>query len=253
MKVEFDKVSDLEMNRAIQRLADAAGKTARDVIVPQSRLFCVDLAYNTRPIGKGASIGAELKRKIAERIDFIYLPIGAAVNMLKEKDEKVAIVFQKALRKRHYSQATALLHRYFPGSWSVGPFDGGDLHKDQRFKRRVTKRRVVTEKGKLTAYKRKEVKQAGFAKGGFAAAARDLGGHRGIPGFATRQPAPGNASVTGTGKSLTVRIVNRVRHIRHALDDVGEARAIRHRVKSITKLLRRMGTRRFKSSTHYLK
>ena len=242
------------MNRAIQRLADEAGKAAREVLVSQARLFCADLAFNTKPIGKTAAAGKKLKEDIASRIDFIYLPVGAAVNMLKGRDASLAAVFQKALRQQNFAQAAAIMNRMFGGtSWSVGPFDGGDLHKKQRFRKRVTQRMVVTEKGRLTAYKRAEVKLAGFAKGGFATAAKQLGGTRGIPGFATRQNAPGVGSVTGDGKSLLVKIENRVRYIREALDDGGEDRAIRHRVKSINSVLKRMATRRFKKASRSLK
>lgn len=253
MNVEFDQQSDREMNRAIQRLTDAAGKTAKEVLVSQSRLFCADLAYNTRPIGKAASLGQDMKRRIAERIDFIYLPVGAAVNMLKDKNEALAVVFQKAIRRRNYAQASALMNKTFADSWTVGEFDGGDLHREQRFKRRVRRRMVVVNKGRITEYKRQEVKQAGFAKGGFATAARQLGGVRGIPGFATRQTAPGHGSVTGDKRALTVTISNSVRYLRKALDQSAEDRAIRHRVRAINSVLKRMATRRFKSASRSLK
>ena len=254
MKIEFDSVSAAELNRAIQRLADESGKTAKEVIVPQSRLFCADLAYNTKPIGKSAGDAKKMKEEIGKRIDLIYLPRGAAVNMLKKKSLRLGVIFQKLIRKGDMTGAAAMMNRQFPSAtWEVGDFDGGSLHKDQRFRRRVTKRMVVTNKAAVTRYKREKVKLAGFAKGGFASAARMLGGTRGIPGFASRQNAPGVGVVTGDGKTLTVRIENKVRHIRDALDVGGEDRAIRHRVRSITSVLKRMGNRKFKSSSKSLK
>jgi hypothetical protein len=254
MKVEFDNVSDREMNRAIQRLADEAGTAAKETLVSQARLFCADLAYNTRPVGKSAAQGREMKQRIKERVEFIYIPVGAAVNMLKRVDEKVARIFQKALRKRNHAQATALMIRHFGGTgWEVGPFDGGQLHEQQRFKARVQRRMVVTEKGALTTYKKKEMAQAGFAKGGYATAARQLGGVRGIPGFATRHNAPGTGRVSGDKKNLTVVIENRVRHAHHALSQSGEDRALRHRVKAITKNIKRMADYRFKKQSKALK
>lgn len=254
MNVHFEDASSAEMNRAIQRLADEAGKTAREVIVPQSRLFCTDLAYNTKPIGKTAAEGKKLREEIVKRINLIYLPVGAAVNMLKRKSPRLGVAFQRMLRSGDFSGAAAMMNRQFPSAqWEVGPFDGGDLHKDQRFRRHVTKRMVVTEKGRLSIYRRETAKLAGFAKGGFAAAARDLGGVRGIPGYATRQKAPGRASVTGTGSTLTVSIQNDVRHIRDALDSQGEARAMKHRARSITAVLKRMGDRKFKSASRSIR
>ena len=61
--IEYDGIwginpySYAEFNRGIQRLADAAGKGAKEAMVPQARLFCADLAFHTKPIGKAAADG----------------------------------------------------------------------------------------------------------------------------------------------------------------------------------------------------
>lgn len=245
--------SAAELNRAVQKLADAAGKVARDSIVPQARLFCADLAYNTKPIGKTAASGQRLKKEIENRIDSTYVSVGAAVNMLKGKSESLARAFQRAIRKRDYAEAAKWMNQVFSSQWSVGAFDGGRLHKEQRFSKKVSKRMVIVDKGALTAYKREKVKLAGFAKGGFATAARQLGGVRGIPGFATRQNSPGRGTVSEAGGNLTVTITNNVRHIREALDAGGEARAVAFRQRAVTKVIERMATRRFKASSRSIK
>ena len=100
---------------------------------------------------------------------------------------------------------------------------------------------------------REKKKLVGYAKGGFATAARQLGGVRGIPGFATRQNAPGTGTVTGDGKTLTVTMINGVKYIEEALDAHGEARAITHRQRAATLVLKRMADRKFKSASRSLK
>jgi hypothetical protein len=254
MKVELDSIDDRRMNKAIQDLADASGTVAKDTLTKQSRLFCVDLAYNTRPIGKTAASGKKLKEAINGKVDFVYPSVGVAVSILKKADEKAARFFQRCIRKKNFTQAAAIMARY-DGSvrWSVGPFDGGDLHRKERFKRRVGQRRIVTNKARVTEYKRARMAVAGFAKGGFATAARQLGGTRGIPGYATRQKTPGVGVVVGDGKNLTVSITNKARHIREALSQSGEERAIDHRIKSIRAVLKRMGDREFKKKSRPLR
>lgn len=241
--IEFSAESAREMGLAIQRLGEVSGKTAQEVITSQARLFCADLAFITRPIGKSATTGRDHAAKIANQIDEIYWNVGQAVEALKsQKGEGVAQSFQRAIRKRNYPQASAILMRSIGNTrWEVGPWDNGNLHKTQRFNKRVSTRRVIIEKGALTRYKAQEAKQSGFAKAGFAAAARDLGGVRGIPGFVTRhQSAPGAGRSIRTGDDITVSIENHVEHIEHAFDSSLESIALNTRARKIESLIKRI-------------
>lgn len=257
--VEYDgtfglnTVDHAEFNRGIQKLADAAGKGAKEVMIPQARLFCADLAYNTRPIGKTAKDGKDHREKVKNRINSIYLTVGAAVNIIKEQSPAGAVVFRKMLRKRDYTEARKIMNEFARGHWSVGTFDGGKLHRDQRYTRGLRIRMVVIDKAAVTAYIKKTVKLSGFAKAGFAAAARQLGGIRGIPGFVTRQKAPGRGKVSGDKKTLKIEIFNDVRYLEFALDHTGEDRALAHRSRQITSILKRMGDRKFKKASKSLK
>ena len=233
-----------ELNATIQRLADAAGSTVREVLPAQMRLFAADLALNTRPIGKTASAQAAGQANVDKRIRFIYASVGMMVELITPHGERARNGFIALVRKRDFTGATRMLNNLFPSTYTVGEFDGGQLHKDQKFSRRVEKRLVVTNYPKVEAYIREKKKLVGFAKGGFAAAARQLGGVRGIPGFATRQNAPGTGSVTGDGRTLTVTMTNGVKYIEDALDAHGEDRAIAHRKNAVEAVIRRMMNRR---------
>jgi hypothetical protein len=130
---------------------------------------------------------------------------------------------------------------------SIGTFDGGKLHKEQSEQKNVSRRLLVTSYSRVEAYANKTVRKSGFAKGGFATAARQLGGVRGIPGWATRQKAPGTGTVTGDGRTLTVTMTNLVNYLgAGALKKGDESIAVSNRQKNVTTLLDRIQTNKIK-------
>jgi hypothetical protein len=242
-----------ELNSAMQKLADAAGSTVREVLPAQMRLFAADLAMNTRPVGKTASAAESGRANVDKRIRYIYPSVGMMADLLTPYGERVKKGFIARVKKKDFVNAAKILNDIFPSTYAVGEFDGGELHKKQQFTRRVEKRLVVVNYPKVEGYIRDTKKLVGFAKGGFATAARQLGGTRGIPGFASRQNAPGTGSVTGDGKTLTVTIKNEVRYIKEALDEHGEARAIEFRKRAVESVLKRMMDRKIRKSSKSLK
>lgn len=246
-------VDSSELNASIQKLALAAGSTVKEVLPSQMRLFAADLAFNTRPIGKTSAGQKEGHAKVESRIRTVYPSVGMMAEMCGKREERLKTTFIALVKRRKFPQAAKLLNDLFSGNYQVGQFDGGQLHKKQQFTRRVNDILVVTNYPKVNAYVREKKSLVGFAKGGFATAARQLGGVRGIPGFATRQKAPGTGSVTGTGNKLTVTMTNNVKHIEHALDKHGEARAISHRQKAVTAVIKRMMNRKTKSASRSLR
>lgn len=242
-----------ELDSSIQKLADAAGSTVREVLPAQMRLFASDLAMNTRPVGKTASAADSGRINVEKRIRWVYCSVGMMADLLEPYGERVKKGFIARVKKKEYAGAARMLNDIFPSTYTIGEFDGGTLHKDQQFTRKVTKRLVVTNYSKVEAYIREKKKLVGFAKGGFAAAARQLGGTRGIPGFASRQNAPGTGGVTGDGKTLTVTMTNDVRYIKNALDAHGEARAIAFRQRAVVAVIKRMMDRKMRESSRSLR
>ena len=249
--LRFSDISELD--RSIQRLADAAGSTVKEVLPAQMRLFAADLAFNTRPRGKTAGAQKEGQERVERRISTVYPSVGMMADMLGQKEERLKGAFIALIKKKKYAQAANLLNDIFSSTFTVGEFDGGKLHKEQQFTRRVDKKLVVTNYTKVNQYTRETKKRVGFAKGGFATAARQLGGVRGIPGFATRQNAPGTGSVTGDGRTLTVTMTNGVKYIEDALDAHGEAVAISYREKAVTAVIRRIMARKTRSASRSIR
>lgn len=255
MKMELSPASQKDLDRAVQKLADAAGSTVKEVLPAQMRLFAADLAFNTRPIGKTPATQKEHQAKIMGRIMSEYFSVGAAYSFLKKDDPKKAAAFVRNVKAGNITEAATIINSTSknPVIYSVGRFDGGKIHNEQRFRKKIHKALVCTDFKAVEVWAKKTIKLSGFAKGGYAAAARQLGGVRGIPGFATRQKAPGSGTVRGDGKTLTVTMTNDVRYIRQALDAHGEARAINHRERSVTAVIKRMMSRKMKQASPSLK
>ena len=100
--------------------------------------------------------------------------------------------------------------------------------------------------GGVNAYIKRTQKKVGFAKGGFATAAKQLGGARGIANFATKQKAPGKGFVSGANKELKVTMINDVSYLREPLKAGDESKAIRNRIKMIDKVLKRIQDRKIR-------
>lgn len=251
--VTMQFVSLSELNSTLQKLADASGKTVREVLPAQMRLFAADLAFNTHPIGKTAADQKVNQKKVEDRIQTVYPSVGMMAEMLSQKEERLKKAFIARIRRKEYAGAERLLNDIFPSQYTIGEFDGGELHKEQQFTRKVHKRLVVINYPQVTAYIREKKKLVGFAKGGYATGARQLGGVRGIPGYATRQKAPGTGTIRGTGKNLTVTLTTGVRHAAEALDRHGEARALAYREKAVALVCKRILDRKAKSASRSLR
>jgi len=248
LKIEPHQGDLQALNRDLNRLAEETGKTLKEVLIPQARLFAADLAYWTAPVGKGSQDNLKAMENVKIRISEIYPTIGRVVNLLKKRSDGLAGSFANYITKRQNAKAQRILDQYLPElNITIGSFDGGALHQAQREQRKVTQRLLVAGYTRVTAYINKTTRKVGYAKGGFATASRQLGGVRGIPGFATRQKAPGKGIVTGDGKTLTVTIENHVKYLKNAFIEGGEYYAENHRQKQVTALLKKIQDRKIKN------
>jgi len=241
LSMKLSVADSKRMNVAINALAKENGKELLEVLKSEIRLFAADLAQNTKPEGKDKDAQQRGMANVEGRIRQIYLtsPIvsviiekqGLGVGTRKHGQAKFAALMES----KKYKEVQKYLDSVVPFlNITVGKFDKGELHKAQRKQARVTKRMlVVTGVAGLGVYIRREQKKVGFAKSGFATAARYLGGTRGIPGWVTRLKGAGWGRVYGTNEKPNVELGNRTRYIRQALDKRGENRAISFRTRSI--------------------
>jgi hypothetical protein len=254
--VKMDEQSAAEFSRDLQKLADVANETAFDMMKQQGRLLCTDFAFHTQPTGKAPATGRQHKEYLKRWLKAIYRTPQQAYNNLLSVNKGHAIAFLKYWKKRRFNDCEELLNRHGKGNWrwKVSPFDGGKAHKENE-KRGLRLVVVLTpgQRSSLNAYLRKVVKHSGFAKSAFAVAAEQLGGSRGIPGWAKKNRSPGRGVIRKERRGATLTIESRVRHGAKALDRTGEARAIKHRTKQMQKLTLRIGKNRMRKASKHLK
>jgi len=108
-----------------------------------------------------------------------------------------------------------------------------DLHKQSRDGRgrvarnRLPKQVLVGDKS-LETYIAKKQKMVGLAKSGWASAAREMGGARGIPSWAKRWTNTGSATdKTGSGNMQSVIIESKVKYASQSLPAGEEEQALR--------------------------
>jgi hypothetical protein len=249
-----DERSVAAFTYALNHWALESGKTFKEVLPPQIRLLAVDFAYVTQPKGRHEGALKEVQGRIEGLVRSLYWPVGELIEWVRKADPTIAgdvVALMARKTAKSYQQAQKLLNESNLGAtFMVGKFDGGQHHKRSRFKK--SKRRlnsiimVCPVYRPVEAYIKRKQKLVGFAKGGFAAAARELGGTRGIPGWVTRQKSPGGATVSGDGSDLRVSFWTEVRYIRVAFRRGDESAATGNRVNNITALLKRVQDRKLK-------
>ena len=236
------------LNDALSEMARETKKTMREVLPAQMRLLATDLATVTRPKGKAQSDKAISESKISAKVRETYPHPGYIVNILNKIDDGLGKRFGSLLKRKKYAEAKKITDQHLPAMrLDVGVFDFGQLHKSMRWKKRVTHRLVVSDYSKVQAYIRQVIKFVGFAKGSFATAAKQLGGVRGIPQFASRHKSPGTGRVIENGDKLTVEMTNNVRYIREALKPADESMALSHRTSMVGAVLKRIQDRKIQA------
>jgi hypothetical protein len=237
-----ENTADLQqLNAAINQLARDTGQTIREVLPDEMRLLAVELAKATFPEGKDKSGNIKTMEKVKGRIMSVYPPPGGIVKLIQKRSDGAGGKLAGYMENRQWSKAQKLINQFLPAlNITIGTFDGGALHASQKRTKRITRRLLVTDYRKVESYIKTKQRLVGFAKGGFAAAAKQLGGTRGIPGWATRQKSPGVGTVSGTGVTLTVSMENLVRHLPDALPPFAEKFAVKGRSIKLAARLKRI-------------
>lgn len=257
ISIELHSRDTNKLNSVINQLAVETGQTLREVLPSEMRLLAVGLASQTTP-QDGLTTGLTGREATAARnggresrmnsvramIFLIYPPIGWVVKDMAKKNHGAAGSFAAAMDKKNYVRAQKLLNEFLPEmGYTIRGFDGGALHKAQAG-RRITQRILSPSNQAANAYANRAVKMVGFVKGGYATGARQLGGTRGIPGYASRHNAPGTGTVRGDGSSLTVTLTNDVKYARKAIRPSAISKVLDFRERQITNRLEKIQTRK---------
>jgi hypothetical protein len=201
-------VSDSAMQRALYDLARITKKEFSVVVRREARLIAVQLARVTHPYGgsegnsnpeggySGTSDRMMGEAAVRRDISRLYAPAFVAFQQIRDNNPEAAKAFWKAFQDNNWKEAERIV-RESGGRWRNVPVERFDksLHKKNRNRQgRVSRHvpaQIITNPKAMNAYREKEVKLVGFAKGGWAAAARGIGGMRGIPQWVTRHSKAG--------------------------------------------------------------
>jgi hypothetical protein len=195
------------------------------------RLCAVSLATQAQPFGTGSDAQLLGQRAVVRDIRKVYaLPSDIFPGF---PNPQLAAAFWQAVQAGDWSRANGVLHRDCPRyrNLEIRPFDGGAAHKANRNNRgRIAKSQsyvfIVQNAAELKAYINVEFKLVGFAKAGWAACARALGGVSGLPGWITRHKAPGRVEERYGNGLAEIILVNQVTYASEVLSEAQKRAAV---------------------------
>lgn len=224
---------DDRVTNALVQVKVNTGKSWSTLLRAEGRLACVRLAHSTQPFGNDASAHDQGKIAVKRDVGKVYATGGEIYDELKQQDENIAKAFYAAMERGDLTAARVLLAGFGKTNRNtpIGIFDGGAAHRRNRNSRgKISRRRAELVVGKyrpVENYIKARWKRVGFAKAGWAACAKQLGGTRGIAGWISR--AGGVGSVDDKSNLINnprITVTNEVRYVSDCLDSRQAFRAI---------------------------
>ena len=213
---KMSKRDEARFRKAIQKLVALSGEPVEDILRTQGRLFAVDAAKFTSPFGDKKADGDNTKRKVEKTIFSTYKRAGdLKIAIGRKAGEKAAARFAKYIRRGDFSQAKQLSSAILGGAHELGPFDGGRMHKRRLSGKSWSKLYITKGFPAVNQYARATMRRVGEGKSGWAKAAAQLGGTRGIPAWAKKKThrTKGLGIVEGKNSKASVTVTNRSKYV----------------------------------------
>lgn len=212
-----------EVMASVERFSQIAGRGLQEEIIAIGRLVAVSLATSTQPYGKGQDAREKGRARVEMDIRKVFRTPSNIYSQLLEDDATEARRFWKAFTTGNQSWVEGIL-RDNAIDLEVGPSPIPYYHDAARGANGRVKgraRMLVTRSQELKRYIVKRQKMVGFAKSGWAKAADDCGGHRGIPAWASsKHPGiHGHAIIRRDAVRPSVLLVNSVRYVDQILPE----------------------------------
>ena len=259
--VKLDPKSQKEFNTAITQLSKLNGKPVEEILRQQGRLFAMSAARATRRRGRTKNVKIKHEEDIDKYVRSIYLdPEIVAKRISKKMGTGAGRRFWGYKRSGNIGKAQDLLNaaNIYNGRVEVSRWDNGNLHQEQRNKKRPTMRKVIFNFSEVPRYIKKEGLRIGYMKAGWGAAALQLGGNSGenkIPAYvmrhAKKEPTLGTGKVTGRGHKAVLTVSN---NLDYMTDDgvFGSGKLWLSRIKAMQKLIETMINRKGRKITRKL-
>lgn len=242
------KLNDLELSKefrafdnAIKRLIQETDKDAKEVLIAQARLFCVDLVLVTQPWGKGKKAQKLGQGATGRDIAKVYLDESELYGLIKQHSIEQAKAFYYNVKQGNFNEADKIARTV---NVDISQFDNGSAHR----KAKANNGRVSSAASKAFGMKKdvdkytKEIKKrVGFAKSGWADCAKKLGGTRGIPAWVKNQKGDmGDVQKKFVGSSMEIILVNKVKYIGKLVDNYHIKKAAGARARAIERLIKKV-------------
>jgi len=214
-----------EVLASIQRFSEITGASFAEEIIRTARLVAVSVAHSTQPYGKDKATKDTAERRVASDIRRVFATPSSVFSQLEKKaDPFSARQFWGAWKARDESRMKQIMDRESLGLTIVRA-PQKSVHQARRNSRgRVSTGvplHLVTDTRSLDRYILERQRMVGFAKSGWAAAADECGGHRGIPQWASSRHkgrSPGGAVISRDAVKPKVVLFNNVSYINEVCD-----------------------------------
>jgi hypothetical protein len=236
----------------LEKYQQVSGRSVRDLVRAYARLACVQLANRTQAFTTGPSDGPAALDRQSKTVSFDIKKVIKDKESLRERfeksvqDEKIRDRLVKVLNAGRYDilakimSNVGMIHSESDFNQIAGSSSAGPIHKQYIRSNGKRKGRTYSPPGKvffstgdLEGYITEVSKRIGYAKGGWAGCAREIGGisgdgARGIPAYAKRHNGK-NFSVTDRSNDKDephFTMTNSTPYIRKLLDKGQEMAAM---------------------------
>ncbi|MCM8526668.1 MAG: hypothetical protein NE327_09145 [Lentisphaeraceae bacterium] len=230
------------LSKALKDLAEHSRRDIQKILIDQAKLFCVDLIHVTQPWGRGTKAKKVGEGAVAKDIRKVYLNEFDLYEMIKKESEESAKAFYYYLKKGDMRRAGQIASKV---NIQLNSFDYGRKHKQKRSRNtgKVTStlKNTFAENKDIIDYTNNIKKNVGFAKAGWAHAAKALGGHSKIPAWVKRHNGNlGTVRITKRGGIDEVLLINNVKYIGKLVDKYHVLKAMNSRGRAIQRLVQKV-------------
>ena len=252
--IKFEKELQ-KMSINFDRLVKESTKDAKEILISQARLFCIDLVHVTQPWGKGKKAQKTGQGAVGRDINKVYYTESHVYDRIKEDSVNLAKKFYHLIKVGNFSEADVIARIF---NLRAVEFDGGKAHQMRQTGRRkvIGSQNTFGLKKDVDAYAKEIKKRVGFAKAGWVDAAKALKSSgsgvdallqknasvKKIPAWIRNQAGGlGDARISSNQKGkIEITLINKVDYIGKLVDKYHIKKAAASRGRAIGRLVKKV-------------
>ncbi len=218
-----------ELERSLKQLTKELNKTAEETITEMAASGCRQLAIATEPRGLSQKQKDISQKVVYKDFSKAYDYIGQTYNSLKERSQRTAIAFAKAVNNGDYNAAERYARKYLPGYQfrETADDDHIDTVRNQRGRVRNNAEQLGAKSiTSLDSIKEARSRKIGYVKAAWLAAGKKLKSKGRIPEWLRHNKSNHLVSTLKTGWSFTIIVTNLVTYTTNILSESKKKKAI---------------------------